>query len=406
MKLTDIAVKNLKFTGKPTKHADAKGLYMLVTAAGKYWRLDYRFADKRKTLALGTYPSVSLAMARELHKNAKAELVKKVDPGEAKKQSKAEERAKHASTFAGVAKAWMKSTAEQRKPVTEAKLQTWMDKYVLPEIGKKPVSEVKPVDALRVLAKMDKAKIRDSLGRVYGVIGRVMRYAVAQGLAPRDVTRDLELKDLYPPRKAKHHAAIIEPAPFGGLLRAIQGYQPDSVAGAALRLAPLLFCRPGELRAMEWAELDLDAGLWSIPEGKMKMGVAHIVPLARQAVAILRAIHDQTGHGKYVFPSNRGQGRPMSENTINGALRALGYGPDVHVGHGFRASARTMLDQNLRQDVRVIELQLAHLQRDANGQAYNRTSFLPERVVMMQVWADYCDQLREGGQVIPMVRAA
>lgn len=406
MKLTDIAVKKLKFTGKPTKHADAKGLYLLVAAVGKYWRFDYRFADKRKTLALGIYPGVSLAMARELHKNAKAKLIDKVDPGEAKKEIRAVERAKHDSTFAGVAKAWMAHTAEQRKPVTDRKLETWLGTYILPVIGKTPVSEVKPTDVMKVLRAMEKAGIGESLRRVNGMIGRVMRHAVAEGLAPRDVTRDLELKDRFPKKKTVHHAAIIEPAPFGGLLRAIHGYQPESVAGAALRLAPLLFCRPGELRSMEWAELDLDAGLWCIPEGKMKMGVAHVVPLARQAVAILRAIHNQTGHGKYVFPSNRGQGRPMSENTVNGALRAMGFGPELHVGHGFRASARTMLDQNLRQDVRVIELQLAHLTRDANGQAYNRTSFLPERAVMMQTWADYCDQLREGGQVIPMVRAA
>jgi len=220
------------------------------------------------------------------------------------------------------------------------------------------------------------------------------------------VTQDLELKDLYSLPKTVHHAAIIEPLPFGGLLRAIHGYRPDTVAGAALRLAPLLFVRPGELRKMEWSEIDLETGTWSIPAAKMKMGVAHIVPLAKQAVAILQALHDQTGHGGYVFPNNRGEGRSMSENTVNGALRALGYGPDLHVGHGFRASARTMLDQNLRQDVRIIELQLAHLTRDVNGQAYNRTSFLPERVQLMQAWADYLDQLCEGGKVIPMAKAA
>jgi len=406
MKLTDTAVKNLKFKGTAAKHTDGQGLYLLVNGVGKYWRFDYRFADKRKTLALGIYPDVSLAKARKRRDEARALLADGQDPGAAKKQARAELKTRYANTFEGVATGWLESTTNQRKAVTDRKLKTWMDAYVLPEIGKLPVSEVKPTDVLRVLAVMDKAGIGESLRRVNGMIGRVMRYAVAQGLAPRDVTRDLELKDLYAPPKTKHHPAIVEPQPFGGLLRSIQGYRPGTIAGAALRLAPLLFCRPGELRAMEWAELDLDAGLWSIPESKMKMGVAHIVPLARQAVAILRAIHVQTGHGKYVFPSNRGQGRPMSENTINGALRALGYGPDQHVGHGFRASARTMLDQNLRQDVRVIELQLAHLTRDANGQAYNRTSFLPERVAMMQTWADYCDQLREGGQVIPMVRAA
>jgi integrase len=190
------------------------------------------------------------------------------------------------------------------------------------------------------------------------------------------------------------------------LLRAIAGYNGGPVASAALKLAPMLFVRPGELRQAEWSEIDLDAAVWEIPAAKMKMGTALTVPLARQAVVILRQLRDLTGHGKFVFPSNRGQGRPMSENTVNGALRSLGYGPDVHVGHGFRAAARTMLDQDLKQDVRFIEMQLAHAVKDANGTAYNRTSFMPERTALMQVWADYCDRLREGGQVIPMVRAA
>lgn len=406
MKLTDTAVKNLKFTGTATKHTDGRGLYLLLNGAGKYWRFDYRFADKRKTLALGIYPDVSLAKARKRRDAARELVADGKDPGEAKKQARAELKTKHANTFEGVAADWLTSTTDQRKGVTDRKLKTWMDTYVLPEIGKLPVSEVKPTDVLRVLAVMDKAGIGESLRRVNGMIGRVLRYAVAQGLAPRDVTKDLELKDIYAVPKAKHHAAIIEPLPFGGLLRAIHGYRPETIAGAALRLAPLLFARPGELRKMEWAELDLDAALWAIPASKMKMATEHIVPLPRQAVAILRAIQDQTGHGKYVFPSNRGQGRPMSENTINGALRALGYDHDVHVGHGFRASARTMLDQNLKQEVRVIELQMSHLQRDANGLAYNRTSFLPERAVLMQLWADYCDTLREGGKVIPMKREA
>lgn len=406
MKLTDTAVKNLKFTGAAAKHTDGQGLYLLVSGVGKYWRFDYRFADKRKTLALGIYPDVSLAKARKRRDAARELVADGKDPGEAKKQARAELKTKHANTFEGVAADWLDSTTDQRKAVTDRKLKTWMDSYVLPEIGKLPVSELKPTDVLRVLAVMNRAGIGESLRRVNGMIGRVMRFAVAAGLAPRDVTQDLELKDLYAAPKTVHHAAIIEPLPFGGLLRAIHDYRPGTIAGAALRLAPLLFVRPGELRKMEWAEIDLDAALWAIPGAKMKMGIPHIVPLARQAVTVLRELHNQTGHGVHVFPSNRGQGRPMSENTINGALRTLGFGPDVHVGHGFRASARTLLDQNLKQDVRVIELQLAHLTRDANGQAYNRTSFLPERVVMMQTWADYCDQLREGGQVIPMVRAA
>lgn len=406
MPLTDTAVKNLKFTGKPAKNTDGHGMFLLVNASGKYCRMDFKFGDKRKTLSIGTYPEVSLAQARKRRDAARAMLSSGQDPGEAKKTARVELRAKNSNSFESVATAWMARTTEQRKPITDRKLATWMAVYVNPKIGHIPVADLKPTDVLKVLALMDRSGIGESLRRVNGMIGRIMRFACAEGLAQRDVTQDLELKDLYSAPKTVHHAAIIEPRPFGGLLRSIHGYRPGTVAGAALRLALLLFVRPGELRKMEWAEVDLETGIWSIPAAKMKMGIAHIVPLAAQAVAILKALHDQTGHGGYVFPSNRGQGRPMSENTVNGALRALGYGPDVHVGHGFRASARTMLDQNLRQDVRIIELQLAHLTRDVNGQAYNRTSFLPERVKLMQAWADYLDELREGGKVIPMAKVA
>lgn len=406
MALTDTGVKNLKFSGKPTKHADGQALYLLVSATGKYWRLDYKFADKRKTLALGQYPEVSLAKARKRRDEARELLADSIDPGAKKKADRAALKAKHENTFEAVAADWLERTAKTRKGGTEARLTTWLTGDCYPVLGKMPVAEITAPDVKRVLDRLHNREVSESLRRVHGLIGRVLKFACAAGLASRDVTQDMKLADLYPPVKTVSHAAIVEPVAFGGLLRAIDGYRGGPVATAALKLAPLLFVRPGELRHAEWSEIDLDAAVWEIPAEKMKMGVALTVPLPSQAVGILRQLKDLTGHGKYVFPSNRGQGRPMSENTVNGALRALGYGPDVHVGHGFRAAARTILDQNLKQDVRFIEMQMAHAVRDALGAVYNRTSFLPERTAMMQAWADHLDRLRDGAQVIPMVRAA
>ncbi len=406
MALNDTGVKNLKFTGKPTKHTDGQALYLLLSATGKYWRLDYTFAGKRKTLALGQYPDVSLAKARKRRDEARTLLADGFDPSEAKKKARAELLLKHASTFELVAAEWLKKTASQRKANTEEKLTNWLKRDIYPVIGQIPISLLGAPDVLRVLRRLEARGVSDTVRRVKQIISRVMAYAIAEGLCQDNPASHIQNRDSFERRKTIHHSAIVEPVVFGGLLRAIDGYTGHATACNALKLAPFVFVRPGEMRLAEWSEFDLDKSIWEIPPEKMKMGVAHSVPLSRQAVEILRDQHNISGHLKLVFPSTRGQGRPMSENTVNAALRALGYDNKTHTHHGFRASARTMLDEQLGHRVEHIEMQLAHKVKDANGNAYNRTSFWQARVKMMQSWADYLDLLKTGGKVIPLTNAA
>ena len=403
MALNDTFIKNsTKHTGKPAgdKHADGSGMYLLVNAGGKYWRMDYRFADKRKTLALGVYPAVSLAKARVKRDTARKLLADGTDPSTAKqadKQAKAD-AAEH--TFERVAREWLTKTAADRMPTTQDKITSWLEKDVIPFIGALPISTVSPRDVLAALRKMEARGALDSVQRVKQVCGQVFRYAVATGSAERDVTQDL--KGALAKPTAGHFAAITEPKQAGALMRSIFDYTGHPITVTALKLSPLVFVRPGELRTMEWAEVDLDAAQWRIPGSKMKMKVDHLVPLAAQAVALLHTLHPATGHGRYVFPSLRTGERPMSENTINAALRGMGYSADVHSAHGFRAMARTIMDEVLGERVDLIEHQLAHAVKDPNGRAYNRTAHLPARREMMQRWGDYLDKLRVGAYVIQL----
>lgn len=406
MALNDTGIKNLKFTGKAIKHTDGQGLYLLVNQAGKYWRMDYAFAGKRKTLALGVYPAVSLAKARKRRDEAREQLAENIDPNITKKQARANLIAEHAATFEKVADIWLKKTASQRKAITEEKLVNWLRHDIYPIIGSIPVSLLTAPDVLRVLRKLEARGVSDTVRRIKQIISRVMAFAVSEGMTQGNPASHIQNRDSFERRKTKHHPAIIDPVSFGGLLRAIRGYTGSKTTHNALELSPLVFVRPGEMRLAEWSEFDLDKAVWEIPAQKMKMGIAHTVPLSRQAVTILRQQHAISGHGKHVFPSIRGQGRPMSENTVNAALRTLGFDGETHTHHGFRASARTMLDERLGLRVEHIEMQLAHKVKDANGNAYNRTSFWDARVKMMQVWADYLDLLRNGGQVIPLSKAA
>jgi integrase len=270
-------------------------------------------------------------------------------------------------------------------------------------IGDSPVAAVKASDLLAAIRPLEAVGKAETAGRTRIVAGQVIRYAIATSRAENDPTP--ALRGALAPTKSGHHSAITEPPEFGGLLRAIDAYTGEPVTRTALRLLPLVFVRPGELRHAEWAEIDLDAATWAIPAGKMKMKHDHIVPLSTQAVALLRELHPLTGRGRLVFPSLRSRDRPMSENTLNAALRRLGYPKDVMTSHGFRASARTMLDEVLHERVDLIEHQLAHAVKDPLGRAYNRTAHLPERVLMMQRWADYCDALKAGADVIPIHRA-
>ena len=403
MKLTATAVKN----AKPGRHSDGEGMYLLVTEAGqKYWRFDYRFLGKYKTLALGVFPDTTLAMARSKRTEARTLLANDQDPSVAKRKAKAIAKQKNDNTFQSVAHNWLETTASQRKANTDAKLKSWLSRDVIPELGALPVSEIKTTDVLRLLRKMEARGVFDSVLRVKQIVSRIMKFAVREGLVERDPTYELQGPDTFKSKPTKHHAAITDPKAFGGLLRAIAGYEGHFVIKTALQLSPLVFVRPGELRAMEWIEVDLENAIWSIPGHRMKMSSDHIVPLSTQTVALLQELHLVTGDRQLAFPSLKGEGRPLSENTINAALTAMGYDGTRHRAHGFRASARTMLDEQLGYPAHLIEHQLAHAVQDANGRAYNRTSHLKERREMMQSWADYLDKLNIGGQLLQFKQTA
>ena len=406
MALTDTFVKSIKHSGSLAgdKHRDGGGMYLLVNTAGKYWRMDYRYSSKRKTLALGVYPAVSLAKARQRREKARELLADGIDPNIVKTEAKQAKAAITQNTFESVAREWLMKTSAERKKTTQTKISTWLEKDVIPFIGKKPISEIGPRDVLAALRKMEARGALDSVQRVKQLCGQVFRYAVATGSAERDVTQDL--RGALAKAISSNFAAITEPKKAGELMRSIFDYNGHAYTVAALKLAPLVFVRPGELRNAEWVEFNLDEAEWRIPGQKMKMNVDHIVPLSKQAVAILSDLKLVTGHGKYVFPSLRTGERPMSENTINAALRSMGYASDAHSAHGFRAMARTIMDEVLGERVDFIEHQLAHTVKDPNGRAYNRTAHLPARREMMQRWANYLDKLRVGADVIQLKGAA
>ncbi len=400
MALLPLFVKQVKHSGAPAgdKHTDGQGLFLLVKAAGKYWRLSYRFAGKQKTLALGVYPAVSLAKARERRDRARELLADGIDPSQAKREEKQTRAQEAINTFEIVARTWLQKTAANRAASTQEKITDWLEHDVFPFIGHMPISTIKPIDVLTTVQKMEARGVIESAHRVKQVCGQVFRFGVATGLAERDVTADL--KGALAVIPSKHYAAITEPKEVGPLLRSIHGYTGHPYATAALKLSPLLFVRPGELRSAEWNEIDLEIAEWRIPGHKMKMKADHIVPLTTQALEILKSMHAMTGHGKYVFPSIRTGERCMSENTVNAALRSLGYSKEVMTAHGFRAMARTIMDEVLGERVDLIEHQLAHAVKDPNGRAYNRTAHLPARREMMQRWGDYLDELRIGASII------
>ena len=407
MALTDTFVKNVKHTGAASgdKYTDGRAMYLLVKAVGKYWRMNYRFAEKRKTLALGVYPDVGLAKARARRDKAREQLADGIDPATAKREEKQAQADAAANTFEAVARVWLAKTTSKRAEVTQSRITTLLEKDVFPFIGSMPISTIKPRDVLdKAVRKIEARGSIDTAHRAKQICGQIFRYAVAVGLAERDVTTDLRGALAAIPES--HFAAITEPKQAGELMRSIFDYTGHPCTVAALKLSPLVFVRPGELRTAEWAEIDLDAAEWRIPASKMKMKVDHLVPLSTQAVALLRSVRPITGHGRYVFPSLRTGERPMSENTINAALRGMGYSKEVHTAHGFRALARTIMDEVMGERVDLIEHQLAHAVKDPNGRAYNRTAHLPARRDMMQHWSDYLDKIRIGADVIPIRAAA
>lgn len=406
MPLSDPAIKKAKFEGKPKKLTDEKGLFLLVNAAGKYWRLAYRFGGKQKTLALGVYPDVGLASARDKRDEARKLIAGDVDPGELKKAVKTQRTESATNSFEAIARQWYAKAYADRAESTREKVLTRLDQDVFPQLGKKPVAAITAADVLAVIKRIEQRGALDIARRCFNYIGRVLRYADSMGLVARDVSSSIDLGLILPDKATRHHAALTDPVGVGGLMRAIDGFTGAFTTRCALKLSALTFVRPGELRHAEWTEFDLDGATWSIPASRMKMKVAHIVPLSAQALEILTELKAVTGHKSHAFPSERGDSRPMSENTINAALRRLGYSNDEMTAHGFRAMARTLLDEVLGFRPDFIEHQLAHAVRDPNGRAYNRTAHLPERRKMMQQWADYLDKLKAGAEVIPLHRGA
>lgn len=400
MPISDTFVRQVKHSGSPAgdKHTDGDGMYLLVKSSGKYWRLNYRFGGKQKTLALGVYPEVTLADARKKRAEARTRLAAGEDPGTAKKAARRALAMASDSTFEVVARAWLAKSGERRADNTQSRVVSWFERDVFPAFGHMPIADVKPLHVLAMLQKIEARGAVDSMHRVRGYCSMVFESALVLELVGRDPT--VGLIPVLAEKQVTHFAAITDPIKVGALLRAIDAYEGHPYAVAALKLAPMVFVRPGELRAAEWSEINLEEALWRIPGARMKMGVDHVVPLSTQAVGVLVDLQRITGGDKYLFPSVRTARKCMSDNTVNAALRSMGYAKEVMTGHGFRAMARTIMDEVLGERVDLIEHQLAHQVKDVNGRAYNRTAHLPARREMMQHWADYLDKLRRGAEVV------
>ncbi len=390
-KLTATAVKNAKTRTKSYNLSDGGGLYVLVKPNGtKAWRFNYRFAGKQKTLAIGVYPDISLKKAREKHQEARQNLANHIDPNIYKKAKRISDQDTQFNSFKVIALEWLQKRGT-KSDGGDKRLIRLLQKDLFPYIGSLPVSQVTSPDLLRALRRIEHRGAVNTAHRAKQIAGMVFRYAVATGRAERDPSFDLK-GALAQPTKT-HFKSITDPAEVGPLISAVNNYQATPVVMAALRLTPLLFCRPGELRHLEWQEVNFDEARIELPASKMKTKEPHIIPLATQAMEILKELQLITGRSKFVFPSARGNSRPLSENGVRTALRTLGYTNEQISPHGFRAMARTILDEVLNFPVDWIEHQLAHSVKDANGRAYNRTKHLEQRRGMMQKWADYLDEL-------------
>jgi len=394
MPLTNAAIKAAKPKDKPTRLFDEKGLYLEVSpAGGKWWRFKYRFDGKEKRLSMGVYPDVSLKGARERRDEARRLLADGIDPSEHRKALRTARVDMAANSFEVVAREWFAARVATWSASHADRIIRRLERDIFPWIGGKPVSEIGPPELLAVVRKIEKRGALETAHRALSNCGQVFRYAVATGRAERDPAGDL--RGALPPVKGEHFAATTDPARLAEILRAIDDYRGTLTVHCALRLAPLVFVRPGELRSAEWADIDLNEGEWRFTV--TKTNTPHIVPLSRQAIAVLRELQPVTARGRYVFPSARSDARPMSDNAVLAAMRRMGIPKDEMSGHGFRAAARTILDEVLGVRPDLIEHQLAHAVRDPNGRAYNRTTYLPERRQMMQDWADYLDQLKAPG---------
>lgn len=391
MTLADITIKNTKPQAKPIRLWDNGGLYIEVsTSGGKWWRFKYRFAGKEKRLSFGVYPNISLKEAREQRDIAKKLIASGVDPSENRKAIKRSNSERAANSFEVLTREWLHKHTQRWSEGHCSKILKSFERDVFPWIGAKPISDIPAKELLLVIQRVESRGAVESAHRILSNCGQVFRYAIASGRAERDPSQDL--KGALSPVKSGHFAAITDPQKVAQFLRVLDGYQGSLIVSCAIRLAPLVFVRPGELRHMKWSDVDFELAEWRFLATKTK--TPHIVPLSTQALKILREIHSLTGSGCFVFPSARTSTKPMSDNAILAAFRRLGIEKEEMSGHGFRAMARTILDEVLGVRPDFIEHQLAHAVRDPNGRAYNRTAHLPERKEMMQKWADYLDELK------------
>ncbi|MGE4323674.1 MAG: tyrosine-type recombinase/integrase [Sphingobium sp.] len=409
MALTNTTIGNAKPKATPYKLADERGLFLLIQpSGGKLWRMKYRVDGRdaagnpkrvEKKLALGAYPDVGLKGAREARDEARRLLAQGKDPADEKRREKQTKKISAANTFSAVAKAYIEKNRRDGLAEATVSKREWFLRLIEKPLGQRPVAEIAPFEILDAVRPFETAKNDEKAHRTLQFIGQVFRYAIANQLAPSDPTRDL--RGALASRKPKHHAAILDPTRAGELLRAIDGYEGYPLTRIALQLSALLFVRPGELRRAEWAEIDLEAAIWRIPAPKMKGRVEHVVPLSRQAVALLEQVQGKTRERRYVFPSIRSGLQPMSENTVNAALRRLGYTGDEMTAHGFRAMASTLLNESGKWSSDAIERALAHKDRDTIRAAYHRGAHWGERVEMAQWWADYLERLCVGADIVP-----
>lgn len=400
MPLTDVQIRGAKAKDRLVKLSDGGGLQLWITPAGsKLWYLAYRgFDRKQKKLALGAYPIVGLSEARRKRDEAKGQLVGGLDPSQQRRLSKLTRAISSATTFRVVAEEYLeKMRREGRAPATLDKT-AWLFSLAYPGIGERPVAEIKPQEVLAVLRSVEKRGRLESARRLRANIGSVFKFAIASGRATDNPAANLDRALLTP--KVKHRAAIIDPVAFGGLLRAIDGFQGQPTTRAALQLLALLFSRPGELRLAEWREFDFGKTVWTIPAGRMKMRREHQVPLPKQAIAILEELRQVTGRGSLLFPGTRSAIRPISDGTLNAALHRLGYAKDEVTAHGFRSTASTLLNESGKFSPDAIERALAHQEADDVRRAYNRGAYWQDRVAMAHWWADYLDTLRQGAAVL------
>jgi integrase len=407
--LSATEVEKTKPGAKAKNLFDGKGLFLIIQPqktfpdgkpkpASKWWRFKYTFNGKPGMLSFGTYPEVSLAQARDKRDEARKLIANGIDPAENRKAMKAEKEGVLDDSLEAISREWHAHMVKNNSWTEDhaATILVRLEKDVFPWIGSKPITEITAKEIKDVLDRVRSRGVVETARRVLTIMGQVYRYAISIDKASYEITAGFRGYLPATSKTRKHMAAVTDPKELAPLLRAIDGYQGGFVAKCALQLLPLLFVRPGELRHMEWAEIDMESAEWNIPGPKMKMKQPHLVPLSKQAIEILNEIKPLTGHGKYVFPSTRSFSRCMSDNTINAAFRRMGFDGETITGHGFRATARTILDEVLGFRVDFIEHQLAHAVKDPNGRAYNRTSHLSERRKMMQEWSDYLDSLKFG----------